>query len=184
MEPQCEPVCFVCLRPMPGLCEASFPLCDACWNTPAGRQYRERISHGYEDPIHPFTLAKGGPPPDPCHLTLDQLQELCTIWQKRLRLQDWVIRIVLVPAREITGTGRCSYEIDSKSALVQILRPEDYSGDRDLWPYDMEEVLVHELLHLHWAPLKTREGSPEETAEEQAVASLAGALTRLSRGQA
>jgi hypothetical protein len=40
----------------------------------------------------------------------------------------------------------------------------------------MEKTLVHELLHLHFAPFAAPDGTPEDTAQEQAIDLIAKAL--------
>ncbi len=49
-------------------------------------------------------------------------------------------------------------------------------------PYDLEETLVHELLHLTCAPFEPEHGSLAHTLMEQTIDMLAKTLVRLKRG--
>lgn len=100
------------------------------------------------------------------------LAALLAHWQRALRLLDWRIKIAYVRGLvSPDGTpcyGLCSRLADNKTAQIQICDPE---GN----PFDVEQIVIHELLHLHFAPFET--SAPAEiAAEEQAVWSIAEAL--------
>ncbi len=63
--------------------------------------------------------------------------------------------------------------------------PSDYPGvERSPFPQDMEWELVHELLHCHFAPFMSETaGDAQDTAQEQAIHKIAGALVALKRRQ-
>jgi hypothetical protein len=107
------------------------------------------------------------------------LQELCALWQQRLRLQDWVIRISIKRARAMRGAGGAlgyaQYERSLKSAEIVLMDPIDHD-EEDFVHYDLEQTLVHELLHLHFAGYEAKEGSPEHLCLEQAIDLSAYAL--------
>jgi hypothetical protein len=64
-----------------------------------------------------------------------------------------------------------------KEAVVSILDPVDYPPD-SAWEQDMEQVLVHELLHLHFPE---PEGNDLHMLYEQGVQMTALALVDLKR---
>lgn len=76
--------------------------------------------------------------------------KLLTEWTKRLGLTDWVINLALNVAPDdmsVEGAEGCTAYVEStKTACIQILDPKYYHGR--IVPYDYEEILVHELLHL------------------------------------
>lgn len=100
-------------------------------------------------------------------------------WQRRLRLQDWIIDLKLERGFVMGELiGKVQPYTHNKRAVISLLDPEDYSPT-DLLPYDMECVLIHELLHLHFWPLTKRDG--ENEFEEQAINAIAEALIALDR---
>lgn len=80
----------------------------------------------------------------------DDPSAICSEWQDRLGLNDWVISLhPEVPADEMSivdVTGNVDYTETSKTARIEILREGDF-GNRVV-PFDWEKTLVHELLHL------------------------------------
>jgi hypothetical protein len=119
-----------------------------------------------------------------CLLTEKQLQERCTYWQKVLRLQDWEVFVFVSRERNFLSPksqGECEWVIGTKHASIRILDPADYPPNES-FPQDMERILVHELLHLHFAPFDNSEvGSMEDNAQEQAIESIASGLVLLER---
>lgn len=114
----------------------------------------------------------------------DELQRDCAEWQKRLRLQDWIVKPMIARARELESNncgGECEWNLRLKTAVIRILSAVDYP-DNLIFEQDMEQTLVHELLHLHFAPLfASTEDKSIECAQEQAIESIAGALVQLKR---
>ena len=80
----------------------------------------------------------------------ENYKEILDEWKIRLGLQDW--RISLCPKCKpedlsIDGAnGAAVYEESSKTARIEIIDPKYYGSQ--LEPFDWEEILVHELLHL------------------------------------
>lgn len=107
--------------------------------------------------------------------------------QRELRLQDWRIDVAYAP--NLTNRagypvhGLCSHLVDAKVASILIRDPATPATDSDP---SVEETLVHELVHLHFAPFSGA-SSAEIAAEEQAVWALTealhGAKTAARRGQ-
>ena len=121
--------------------------------------------------------------PKECILTLDELKVLCDEWKQILGLQNWEIVLLLVGHLSINGLqGNCTYTITSRQAIIKLLNPEHY--DNDDFPYDMEETLVHEMLHCYFSMLDIHlENSLADHIHEQNIDLLANALVGLKRGQ-
>lgn len=114
-------------------------------------------------------------------MTQKRLEELLRYWQRRLRLRDWDVKVVLVRSYDI-GRGRvaeCEYEEVLKEAVIRVVDPADRPPS--LWKQDLEADLVHELLHLHFAPFMAdgdsnpRTWADQETAIEQIAQALVAA---------
>ena len=118
---------------------------------------------------------------------LSNLPELCVFWQKVLRLQDWDVKLAVVRFHELEDGnlfGQSSWIISKKYAAIKILDYRDYHLGH-WWDRDQEGTLIHELLHLHLAPLKAtsnwRDGSLEMYALENVIETIASALLFLKR---
>lgn len=117
--------------------------------------------------------------PDPAtpRLTADQVHPALAYWQRRLRLQDWMVEVKIVRKPDL-GDGHdaeVAYNLQQKYATVSLMDPIDFHAPTML-PYHPEVALVHELLHLHFAAFDAKPNTPEQTAQEQAINCLAGAL--------
>lgn len=107
------------------------------------------------------------------------LSKVASKWQKILRLQDWEVTIDYYRARDFTNAdalGECTFNINSREGFIKILHPTDYDGD-----YDLEWIVVHELLHLHFADWTAKNNYECPVSGEQAIDSIAQALTRLNK---
>lgn len=117
-------------------------------------------------------------------LSADQLKEKSDYWQKRLRLRDWEVAFSIRRARDMDledCQGECHWNIQSKLAWIHILDPVDYEPNKE-FPQDMEKTLVHELLHLHFAPFTAdNDNEMVDTAQEQAIDLIARALVETER---
>ncbi len=116
-------------------------------------------------------------------MTESDLQALCTKWQKRLRLQDWTIAVRVVRKRDLDLTdaeGQVQWVLSRREAFIKLMDPIDYSPTA-MTPQDLEVSLVHELLHLYFAPFDAEKGTLEETCQEQAIDALSNALVKLAR---
>lgn len=82
--------------------------------------------------------------------SLDQAKACLSEWQKRLFLEDWIIRVELVEKDDLeldNVSGEVDFEYTNKSAVIRIL----YKIDDDFiskMPHEL--TLVHELLHLKY----------------------------------
>lgn len=114
------------------------------------------------------------------------LKKLCVEWQNRLHLHDWDIKTKIMRERDFKNTeaqAENSWVLQTKQSLIRIVDPIDYITDTE-WPQDMEYSLVHELLHLHFAPFDNfTSGSLEDKMMEQAIDVLARSFIELKRGE-
>lgn len=104
------------------------------------------------------------------------LRALLERWQDTLRLRDWRIQIDYVPNLATPDgrpcTGLCTPFVDAKRARILIRDPQTPATKSDP---SVEETLIHELLHLHFAPLAENTGAGI-AAEEQAVWAITEAI--------
>ena len=115
-------------------------------------------------------------------MSLENPQQSCREWQQILGLMDWDVLVKIVSYEEIDEvSGRVDFAINNKTADISLIKPEGYPFDA-LRPYNMEETLVHELLHLHFALFNVESGL-KAIAQEQAINAIAKALVSLKRQQ-
>jgi hypothetical protein len=111
---------------------------------------------------------------------LDQetLEDRVRYWQQRLRLQDWAVEIVMERAYDLGDYwGKIHVAEDKRRARIRIMDPIDLSPAA-IAPYDMDQIIVHELLHIHLYPITKAEDS---MPEEQAIEAISWALVGLDR---
>ena len=103
------------------------------------------------------------------------------IWQDRLDLKDWDIKIQMVRTDQLEPKtlGNINWDFDVKQAKISVLSSYDYKLPYHEMLNDMEFTVVHELVHLHLASLPRSDAS--RRVEEHAVNELAAALLRLAR---
>ena len=81
-------------------------------------------------------------------MTNKKLQNLANVWIKRLELEAPVWRDISVSfgtEKELEGClGYCTWDIDNSCAIIKIAK-EPVQAENDV---TVEEVLIHELLHL------------------------------------
>jgi hypothetical protein len=117
------------------------------------------------------------------------LRRWCRQWQRRLRLGLWRIKIKFARSREMTnGDGSISWGQaqtleEHGEARVKILDPDDYKDNQGR--REIEETLVHELLHVLWQPVlrddKPGANQAKDIAIEQAINILASLLVAQQR---
>lgn len=104
-------------------------------------------------------------------------------WMERLGLQDWTIRLYDCCDPEdmkLPDVAGCTEWTEVKrTAVIQIIDP-DYYGDRIL-PFDYEETLVHELLHLKTCLLTDVEDTLQERVGHMLIDDLARTLVAVKR---
>jgi len=109
------------------------------------------------------------------------LGERLWLWQKRLNLTSWNIRLKLTRSSELRPktVGNIHWDAETHTAEIHVLAPEDYKlSTRDMLA-DMEFTVVHELVHLQLSSLPRSEAS--RGAEEHAVKQITQALLNLDR---
>lgn len=111
------------------------------------------------------------------------VQEKLTVWQNRMNLKAWDIRVQLVRAAQLEPRtlGNIHWDTDTKVATIGVLAPADYTLPDKAMLDDMEFTIVHELVHLELASLPRSDAS--RRVEEHAVNEIASALLRLARVQ-
>jgi hypothetical protein len=116
-------------------------------------------------------------------VTLDDLKARRDYWQEILRLQDWDVPLRVCRSYAMKREDCLAYiEVyeNKREAHITFLDPSDY--DPDGWPQEeLEQSLIHELIHLHLWAFNPEEDTPQWTAMEQAVHSLAQAVYRLGQ---
>jgi hypothetical protein len=102
------------------------------------------------------------------------------VWQQRMNLQDWDIRVQLVRAKKLEPKtlGNVHWDTDVKQATIDVLSPLDYQLPYNAMLADMEVTVVHELVHIELASLPRSEAS--RGTEEHAVQEITAALLRLA----
>lgn len=108
------------------------------------------------------------------------LSERLNIWQKRLKLDDWNIDLIMARTKDLKPKtlGNVHWDTDKKSAVIRVLDPADYRLPFREMLSDMEFTVVHELIHLKLAPLLSSVPRSEASRrdEEHTVNHIAGAL--------
>lgn len=102
------------------------------------------------------------------------------LWKGLLGLSDW--RIQVTTARYIRGAAAdITYYWTLRRAVLRISEALAREGRQGF--DDLEQVVVHELIHLWLAPLFERIGKDEALVNvaEQGINALAEALVRLRR---
>jgi hypothetical protein len=110
------------------------------------------------------------------------LNEKLSLWQKRLKLEDWSVTVVTSQRDGLrTGTlGNIRWDPEKKTAVIRVLDPSNYQTSSDAVLRDMEFTVVHELIHLEFSA-STRADQSSRADEETAVNHIAEALLQLDR---
>jgi hypothetical protein len=125
------------------------------------------------------------PPLRDRHALADRyLRPKLALWQERLSLQDWAIKLVQSHPSDLRrGTlGNIHWDADKQTAVIRVLDASDYQRPFGAAVKDMEFTVVHELVHLELSSLTRNFKSRSEesySGEEQAVNGIADALVHL-----
>ena len=118
--------------------------------------------------------------------------QLLDEWQARLGLQDWAITLKYncdldeMELGEVAGETEWAASI--KSGYIKIISQKEYNkmGERVV-PYDFENILVHELLHLKFSLIDQKITSYESSVvyevRHQLIDDIARALILAKRKQ-
>ena len=119
-------------------------------------------------------------------MTPEQLKARVEYWQQQLRLKDWLIDAQIVSAEELQGMGAWAYnkmDHENRFSQIRLVDPQWAhllcQNGPPLYPYNLEETLVHEMLHIH---LRGWEAEPDTSAFEDhefAINAIAQALMAL-----
>jgi hypothetical protein len=107
--------------------------------------------------------------------TDNELAELGEKWQGLLGLRDWTICYRLSNREEMdNNSGLCTYNHLLRQAVIELADPSSNFDNKfnQYFKYDMEKVLVHELLHPKMAFITDNIGDVSETSLEYAVAHI------------
>lgn len=117
---------------------------------------------------------------------LNDPERALSYWQNRLHLSDWIIKLRLHCAPEDMNNDNVSGEVTwtecHKTAVILIL-DERYYGERIL-PYDADDTLIHELLHLKFCLLGENGNDVHERVLHQVICDLAAAFNEDIRREA
>lgn len=117
-------------------------------------------------------------------MTEREANELFYKWSGILHLEAWDVRFQWrVRARDMNiadALGCTSYKHESHQAIIQMLDPVDF--ENDLFQYDYEKTLVHELLHLKFADLDDSGDPLRDKLTHQMIDDLARAFMDAVRG--
>ena len=110
------------------------------------------------------------------------VDDLCRKWQEILKLNNWEVVVKLGRPDELSETdreGECFINLPKGEALIRLLDPKipyDFT-----FQYDVEKVLVHELLHLSFAPFEPEDDSLRHDLWEQTIERMAKTLVAFQR---
>jgi len=99
----------------------------------------------------------------------DQITKLVSKWQTRLKLDHWDVKLKIVASSALLdgNVGIAEYDYKYLNATIKLARNEKNGVPRS--KAELTHSAIHELIHLHLAGLNVINGTPEHTAEEQAV---------------
>jgi hypothetical protein len=109
-------------------------------------------------------------PPNADATTQAWLDKRMCVWQARLKLESWAIRVVVCDSGDLRPNtlGNIHWDAENKTAIIRLL--DSSTGA-------MERTLVHELVHLALAALPKTDATRMD--EEKAVSHMADALLAL-----
>lgn len=109
-------------------------------------------------------------------------------WRPRLRLMDWDVTLEVYGLKQWIALGRSAYEAGNcaisasfGSARIRLLNPAEMPDDIQPCCRDVEDTIVHELLHL-MLPVERSDGT--DHAGELRINRVAQALVQLRRAHA
>lgn len=111
-------------------------------------------------------------------------KQLLDYWQKNLNLMDWCIVLKDncspndLQLRDVTG--ETEWEEVNKCAVIRIISEKDY-GDR-IMPFNFEQTLIHELLHLKFSLLGESGDNLQDRYVHQLIEEMAKSLYQAKAG--
>jgi hypothetical protein len=109
------------------------------------------------------------------------LEKRLAVWQQRLKLTDWTVSLELSDRSDLRpGTlGNLHWDPEKKTARIRVLNPSTGEKLSQAELNGIEDIMVHELIHLELSSLPKSDVSRSD--EEFAVNHLADALLELDR---
>lgn len=118
-----------------------------------------------------------------CDIATDDksLAAWCRWWRDALGLQEWVLECRFSRFHAIDNAhGRASIKNSVKYAAIQLLT--DLDSEDDDTNFDIEQTLVHELLHVKlWHHGQPEQDTLEHVMQEQTIDALARSIVNLRR---
>ncbi len=98
----------------------------------------------------------------------EQIAKLFSKWQTRLKLDHWDVKLKVVASSALLDgdVGRAEYDYKYLHATIKLARDENGVPRSKA---ELAHSAIHELIHLHLSGLDIIAGTPEHTAEEQAI---------------
>jgi hypothetical protein len=93
---------------------------------------------------------------------------LISKWQRILKLQHWHINVKVCDPG-IGDTSNADVDADATYLVADIRVFRRAEGSKELTEEQLNNTIIHELLHLHTAGLGVVIGTPQHVAEEQAI---------------
>lgn len=115
------------------------------------------------------------------------LDALLAYWQPVLGLTSWAVCVIYARQSDpilyddhMFYSGRCEMVRQRQQADITILEPGDQTSRRGA---DVEQTLVHELLHLHFDAVSPEKGTEQHIQFEIAINALALGFVRVKRAR-
>ena len=109
------------------------------------------------------------------------------VWQRRLNLEDWKIALVMARTADLRPKtlGNIHWDLEKKAAILHVLDPADYRLPWSEMLDDIEFTVVHELIHLGFAPVLSdlQRSDANRREEEHTVNHMAAALVETGSRQ-
>ena len=107
-------------------------------------------------------------------MTTRQLKTLAKLWQSRLQLTHWAIKVSFKSAKEMGDkVGGVQYMPEHATAYIEILKTRDRKEKDDT----IEEDIIHELLHLVISGHRSKQEKYDELFE-RGINAIATALVK------
>ena len=110
--------------------------------------------------------------------SLEKCKERVELWKRRLGIADWTVFIAFVHQMNLleNSQGQVAIYSHSKSASILLPSPETYSNDARP-NQDMEDTIVHELIHIVFDVIDAKEKSySEDLIYERGIRAMSQAL--------
>lgn len=113
------------------------------------------------------------------------LLKLAAKWRDRLGLSHWVIGIDYCAPKEMENegaVGEVNWDAVRRTARIRILEPEHIPAKEFSTVRDVENTVVHELVHCVIGPVL--KNKVDYMRKENVIDDLTNALVKADRGQA